>query len=225
MMSTANKDMAMIDVTFQREKRNMDQNLLSIMPANMGQLGCLSLLDGLTLSANFRHEPADHAHLHALSQLQLNFIAIEPVVGKARGLSELEPSAADGKPGKLFQAGILPGLLAMTMYMLTIAVICRVRPDFLPTVPKASWQARLAGARAQASLEEWRQWRVAAEEGAVRWAENWQRFCRCRALPGLAPMKPASGLAWLPCCRYMPPHWVRLSAQPWPCICVFCCAR
>jgi C4-dicarboxylate transporter DctM subunit len=47
--------------------------------------------------------------------------------------------------GKLFQAGILPGLLAMTMYMLTIAVIVRVRPNFLPTVPKASWEQRLAG--------------------------------------------------------------------------------
>src|SRR5882762_341059 len=33
--------------------------------------------------------------------------------------------------GKLFMAGILPGLLAMTMYMATIAVICRVKPDFL----------------------------------------------------------------------------------------------
>ena len=31
---------------------------------------------------------------------------------------------------------------------------------------------RLAGARAQSSLEEWRQWRVAAEAGAVRWAES-----------------------------------------------------
>src|SRR5438552_7130799 len=49
--------------------------------------------------------------------------------------------------GKLFQAGILPGLLAMTMYMLTIAVIVRVRPTFLPTVPKASWEQRLAGLR------------------------------------------------------------------------------
>jgi TRAP-type C4-dicarboxylate transport system permease large subunit len=47
--------------------------------------------------------------------------------------------------GKLFQAGILPGLLAMTMYMLTIAVIVRVRPDYLPTVPKASWEQRAAG--------------------------------------------------------------------------------
>jgi tripartite ATP-independent transporter DctM subunit len=49
--------------------------------------------------------------------------------------------------GKLFQAGILPGLLAMTMYMLTIGVIVRVRPNFLPTVPKASWEERVAGIR------------------------------------------------------------------------------
>src|SRR3954452_25154786 len=47
--------------------------------------------------------------------------------------------------GKLFQAGILPGLLAMAMYMITIAIICRVRPNLLPTVPKESWQDRLAG--------------------------------------------------------------------------------
>ena len=46
--------------------------------------------------------------------------------------------------GKLFRAGIGPGLLAMLMYMATIAVICRVRPDFLPTVPKATWAERLA---------------------------------------------------------------------------------
>ena len=49
--------------------------------------------------------------------------------------------------GKLFQAGILPGLLAMTMYMLTIAAIVRVRPNFLPTVPKATWEQRLAGVK------------------------------------------------------------------------------
>ena len=47
--------------------------------------------------------------------------------------------------GKLFQAGILPGLLAMAMYMITIAIICRVKPDLLPTVPKASWQDRATG--------------------------------------------------------------------------------
>jgi tripartite ATP-independent transporter DctM subunit len=49
--------------------------------------------------------------------------------------------------GKLFQAGILPGLLAMAMYMITIAIICRVKPDLLPTVPKASWAERKAGFR------------------------------------------------------------------------------
>src|SRR5678815_5466628 len=34
--------------------------------------------------------------------------------------------------GKLFMAGVLPGLLAMLMYVLTIALIVRVRPRFLP---------------------------------------------------------------------------------------------
>jgi C4-dicarboxylate transporter DctM subunit len=34
--------------------------------------------------------------------------------------------------GKLFMAGILPGILAMTMYVMTIAVIVRVRPGLLP---------------------------------------------------------------------------------------------
>jgi len=47
--------------------------------------------------------------------------------------------------GKLFMAGILPGLLAMAMYMTTISIMCRLRPDFLPTVPAASWQERLKG--------------------------------------------------------------------------------
>ncbi len=35
--------------------------------------------------------------------------------------------------GKLFIAGIIPGLLAITMYMITIAIIGWVRPGFLPT--------------------------------------------------------------------------------------------
>src|SRR6266568_763973 len=34
--------------------------------------------------------------------------------------------------GKLFMAGIVPGLLAVSMYMATIAVIGAVRPGFLP---------------------------------------------------------------------------------------------
>src|SRR5262245_21491172 len=34
----------------------------------------------------------------------INFIAVEPVTGKNRGLSELEKSALDGKPGLIFSA-------------------------------------------------------------------------------------------------------------------------
>src|SRR5499427_4566265 len=49
--------------------------------------------------------------------------------------------------GKLFIAGILPGILAATMYMITIAVIARVRPGFLPAGERASWEERLKGLR------------------------------------------------------------------------------
>src|SRR5712691_12697858 len=38
--------------------------------------------------------------------------------------------------GKLFIAGILPGLLAVSMYVATIAIIGFVRPDFLPRAPR-----------------------------------------------------------------------------------------
>jgi C4-dicarboxylate transporter, DctM subunit len=49
--------------------------------------------------------------------------------------------------GKLFMAGVLPGLLAVSMYMATIAVIGAARPGFLPTARRASWAERLHGAR------------------------------------------------------------------------------
>src|SRR5260370_11760497 len=47
--------------------------------------------------------------------------------------------------GKLFMAGIIPGLLAMTMYMITIALIGYLRPGFLPTGPQTIWRERFAG--------------------------------------------------------------------------------
>ena len=47
--------------------------------------------------------------------------------------------------GKLFIAGIIPGLLAMTMYMLTIALIGWFRPDFLPRGTPIPWRERFAG--------------------------------------------------------------------------------
>src|SRR6201991_3879258 len=47
--------------------------------------------------------------------------------------------------GKLFIAGIIPGLLAMTMYMITIALIGYFRPGFLPKGTYTTWRERFAG--------------------------------------------------------------------------------
>ncbi len=49
--------------------------------------------------------------------------------------------------GKLFMAGVLPGLLAITMYMITIAIIGRVKPGFLPAGPRATWKERAGAIR------------------------------------------------------------------------------
>src|SRR5208282_1384827 len=49
--------------------------------------------------------------------------------------------------GKLFMAGIIPGLLAAAMYIMTIALIGMVRPGFLPEGPRASLQERIAAVR------------------------------------------------------------------------------
>ena len=49
--------------------------------------------------------------------------------------------------GKLFIAGILPGLLAVSMYMLTIAAIGLIRPGFLPAGPRSGWGERLRSLR------------------------------------------------------------------------------
>src|SRR5579859_7263731 len=49
--------------------------------------------------------------------------------------------------GKLFVAGILPGLLAVSMYMLTISIIGRIRPGWLPVTPASSWNDRLRALR------------------------------------------------------------------------------
>ncbi len=47
--------------------------------------------------------------------------------------------------GKLFIAGIIPGLLAMTMYMITIALIGYLRPGFLPTGPQTTLARTICG--------------------------------------------------------------------------------
>lgn len=45
--------------------------------------------------------------------------------------------------GKLFMAGILPGLLAMAMYVLTIGVLVLLRPAMLPSHEPRPWGERL----------------------------------------------------------------------------------
>jgi C4-dicarboxylate transporter, DctM subunit len=49
--------------------------------------------------------------------------------------------------GILFVAGILPGLLAVSMYMVTILIIGRVRPGWLPVTPASGWVDRLRALR------------------------------------------------------------------------------
>ena len=49
--------------------------------------------------------------------------------------------------GKLFMAGVLPGLLAMGMYVATIAIIVRMRPRFLPAGTVKPWGERVAAMR------------------------------------------------------------------------------
>src|SRR4051794_1692984 len=49
--------------------------------------------------------------------------------------------------GKLFFAGIVPGILAMLMYMATIAVIGYLRPGFLPAGKRTPWREALGGLR------------------------------------------------------------------------------
>jgi tripartite ATP-independent transporter DctM subunit len=44
--------------------------------------------------------------------------------------------------GRLFIAGILPGVLAVAMYMATISVIAWARPDFLPAGERSTWRER-----------------------------------------------------------------------------------
>jgi C4-dicarboxylate transporter DctM subunit len=46
--------------------------------------------------------------------------------------------------GKLFIAGVLPGALAVSMYMITISIIGALRPGFLPAGKRASWPERVS---------------------------------------------------------------------------------
>jgi tripartite ATP-independent transporter DctM subunit len=49
--------------------------------------------------------------------------------------------------GKLFIAGIVPGIIAIAMYMITVALIGAVRPQFLPAGHRSPWPERLSSLR------------------------------------------------------------------------------
>jgi C4-dicarboxylate transporter, DctM subunit len=49
--------------------------------------------------------------------------------------------------GKLFVAAIVPGLIAVLMYMATITIIGRARPEFLPAGKRVPWSERLRATR------------------------------------------------------------------------------
>jgi len=44
--------------------------------------------------------------------------------------------------GRLFLAGVLPGLLLLTMFIATISLLCWLRPGFGPAGPHSSWAER-----------------------------------------------------------------------------------
>jgi tripartite ATP-independent transporter DctM subunit len=49
--------------------------------------------------------------------------------------------------GKLFIAGVIPGILAITMYIATITIMGYVRPGYLPSGPRSTWPERIAALR------------------------------------------------------------------------------
>jgi C4-dicarboxylate transporter DctM subunit len=47
--------------------------------------------------------------------------------------------------GKLFMAGIVPGILALVMYVVTITILVKLRPAMLPAGPVQPWSERVRG--------------------------------------------------------------------------------
>jgi C4-dicarboxylate transporter DctM subunit len=50
----------------------------------------------------------------------------------------------EGSIGKLFAAGILPGLLLSTLFAITVYVLCWFKPSLAPAGAKATWKERIA---------------------------------------------------------------------------------
>jgi len=55
--------------------------------------------------------------------------------------------ATEQSIGRLFLAGILPGILLMSLYMITIYILAARRPELGPPGPKAPWRERIVALR------------------------------------------------------------------------------
>jgi len=47
--------------------------------------------------------------------------------------------------GKLFIAGIVPGIILSILFLITVVVVCRIRPELAPAGPATSYGEKLAG--------------------------------------------------------------------------------
>jgi len=55
--------------------------------------------------------------------------------------------ATEQSVGKLFMAGILPGILLMLLYMVAIYILASRKPGIAPAGPRAGWKERIAALR------------------------------------------------------------------------------
>jgi C4-dicarboxylate transporter DctM subunit len=51
---------------------------------------------------------------------------------------------AEESIGKLFAAGVIPGLILSALHMLTIYILMKINPRLAPAVPKAIWKEKMA---------------------------------------------------------------------------------
>ena len=61
--------------------------------------------------------------------------------------------ATEQSIGKLFLAGILPGILLMALFMITIMVLVKYNPSLAPVSEKACWRERIETFREGGLLE------------------------------------------------------------------------
>ena len=61
--------------------------------------------------------------------------------------------ATEQSIGKLLMAGVIPGIVHMTIYCITIYIVARFKPHYFPVKPKATWGERVDAVRGGGVLE------------------------------------------------------------------------